>query len=113
MTNHDNPAPNPNSENPASDDADNKRLSYTLNFTRRRLNLHQNTLEKAIEQGVLIGFKDADGTLRISGEDVEAIAADETRFEAIAAFERINVRDIAEAMNVKTATARKRLRQRN
>jgi ATP-dependent RNA helicase SUPV3L1/SUV3 len=112
MTNHDNPT-NPNEQNPASDETDNKNNSYTINRARRRLNLHQNTLEKAIEQGVLLSFKDADGTSRISSEDVEAMLADESRFEVIAAFERINVRDIAEAMNVKTATARKRLRQRN
>jgi ATP-dependent RNA helicase SUPV3L1/SUV3 len=109
MSNHDNPTLEPNQQNAVPDEMGN---SYTLNRARRRLNLHQNTLEKAIEQGVLLSFKDADGAIRISVEDVEALLADETRFEAVAGYERINVREIAEAMNVKTATARKRLRQR-
>src|SRR5688572_24799257 len=112
MSNHENPPLDPNQQNPAPDEADNQSNSYTLNRARRRLNLHQNTIEKAVEQGVLSSFKDSDGTSRVAIADVESIAADESRFETIAGFERINVREIAEAMNVKTATARKRLRQK-
>src|SRR5690349_12485467 len=113
MTDQQKPPLDPNQQNPAPDAEDNQSNSYTLNRARRRMNLHQNTLEKAIEAGILPSFKDKDGTSRVAIADIESILSDENRFESLAGFERINVREIAEAMNVKTATARKRLRQRN
>ncbi len=86
--------------------------SYTVNRARRRLNLHKNTVATAIENGIFSAFIDPDENQRIPADEVENALQDEEIYENIALHERISAREIADAMDVKTATARKRLRQK-
>ncbi len=86
--------------------------SYTVSRARRRLNLHQNTIARAVDNGHLIAFIDPVYNLRIPAKEIEAVLVNQQRYEEIALNERISARDLADALNVKTATARKRLRQK-
>lgn len=86
--------------------------SYTVNRARRRLNLHKNTVSRAIDNGIFSSFIDPHDNQRIPAAEVEAVLHDDEQYEAVALYERISVREIADAMAVKTATARKRLRQK-
>lgn len=85
--------------------------SYTINRARRRLNLHKNTVSTAIGQGIFSAFIDPDDNQRIPAGEIESALNDAIIYEEIASYERVSPRDIADALNVKTATARKRLRQ--
>lgn len=84
---------------------------YTINKTKRRLNLHKFTIEQAIREGHFSTFTDDEERLYIPAGEVEAALEDSDLFEKVAASERIKARDVAEAMNVKPTTARARLRE--
>lgn len=85
--------------------------TYTVNRARHRLSLHKYTLELAIENGQLDAFIDPEENMRIPAEQIETLIESSDHYEEIAAAERIKSRDIADAMGVKNATARKRLRE--
>ncbi|MGB7339870.1 MAG: helicase-related protein [Phototrophicaceae bacterium] len=86
--------------------------SYTVSRARRRLNLHQNTVANAVEKGIIQGaFIDPVFNLRIPAREIEDVFNNNERYEAIAQLERIAARELADAMNIKTSTVRKRLRQ--
>lgn len=87
--------------------------SYTVNRARRRLNLHKNTIATAIRKGIFSAFIDPDDNQRIPADEVEAAINDASKYEEIALHERISPREIADAMDVKTSTARKRLQQQH
>ncbi|MGJ3237823.1 MAG: helicase-related protein [Anaerolineae bacterium] len=87
--------------------------SYTISRARRRLNLHQNTIARAVEKHIIQGaFIDPVFNLRIPAHEVERVLVDEQRFEQVASTEHINVREVADALDIKTSEARKRLRQK-
>ncbi len=86
--------------------------SYTVNRARRRLNLHKNTVTTAIQNGIFSAFVDPDDNQRIPADEVEKALNDAQIYEEVALHERISPREIADAMDVKTSTARKRLRQK-
>lgn len=86
--------------------------SYTLNRASRRLNLHKYTLAHAAQENKLPAFIDPDNNQRISAQVIEQILNDPAQYEAIASHERVSTRDIADALGMKTATARKKLRER-
>ena len=99
--------PNPDNVTPDYDDAV---RTYTLNRARKRLNLHKMTVERAIDRGVLRGFHDDDDILYVYADDVDQALRDMTLYEAIAETERIKLKDLADALDVKLAHARKLLR---
>ena len=84
--------------------------SYTINRARHRLKLHKNTIEKAVRDGHLDTFVDPEENLRIAAEQIEPLLSSAEHYEKIAGWERIKVRDIADALNMKTSNVRKRLR---
>lgn len=86
--------------------------SYTVSRARRRLKLHQNTIARAVENGILSAFIDPVFNLRIPAKEIENVVSDQERYEEIALNERVSVRDLADAMAVKSATVRKRLRSK-
>ncbi|MDQ7027611.1 MAG: helicase-related protein [Anaerolineae bacterium] len=85
--------------------------SYTVNRARHRLKLNKGTIDQAIKDGVISTFIDPDSNQRIPAQTIESALNNSELFEKIAETERIKPREIADAMGVKTATARKRLRR--
>lgn len=85
--------------------------SYTVNRARRRLDLHKNTVAQAIDNGIFTAFIDPHDNQRISADEIEHVLRDSELYEKVAQNERVSPRDIADATGVKTATARRRLRE--
>ena len=85
--------------------------SYTVNRARQRLKLHKMTIQRAVDNGLLTAFIDPENNLRIPAKEIESLLQDEERYEMIAANELVNMRDIADALGIKTAAARKKVRK--
>lgn len=101
---------------PDKDDGENAKQqviarSYTINRARRRLNLHSATVASAVKRGLLTSFVDPDNHERIPAEEIEAVLEQPELYEQIAEMERIAIRDIAEALGVRTNIARQKIQK--
>ena len=87
--------------------------SYTVNRARHRLNLNKGTIEQAIKDGILSSFIDPENNERIPAEEIERAIGSVEFYEQVATTERVQPRDIADALDMKPTNVRKRLKGGN
>ncbi len=83
--------------------------SYTINKAAKYLNLHPKSVEKAADNGIITSFVDPEERQRIPAYVIEEAANDLKKREAIAAFELVHIRDLAQVAEVSYSTMRRRL----
>lgn len=84
---------------------------YTINRARRMLDIHKFTLQNAIDDGLLQAVEGTDGKLRIPESEIDRALDDPVLYERIADAQRIKVRDLADAFQMKVSEVRKTLSQ--
>ena len=85
--------------------------SYLLSAAAKRLGVHEDTLQEAIEAGVVPAFVDPEEKTRLPADEVEAAFHDPEYAEQIAAFETLKTREIALVLGVSFSTIRSRLQK--
>ncbi len=93
-----------------TEDHNQPQKDYTLNRARRKLDVHRHTVERALEADVLTSYLDEEDVQRIPAYEVEHALEDELIYAQIEGLERIKLRDVSDALDVKISIARKRLR---
>ncbi|GAB4518977.1 MAG: hypothetical protein OHK0046_27330 [Anaerolineae bacterium] len=83
--------------------------SYTVNRAAKELNVHQNALELAISENLVMSFLDPEEKERIPAYEIASILDDIERLEQITAFETVRARDVALVTGLSSSTVRRRL----
>ncbi len=87
--------------------------SYPLNAALNVLGVRKTSLEQALKAELVQAFVDPEGITRLSVESVDAIANDAHKLEAIHAYERVDVDDIATVLQSETSKVRRQLQALN
>ncbi|MEQ8674372.1 MAG: helicase-related protein [Aggregatilineales bacterium] len=83
--------------------------TYTVSKAAKLLNVHQESIERAIKDGVLSAFPDPEERTRIPAEDMETVYNDPELTEEITAYEIVKVRDLSLVAEMNYSTMRRRL----
>src|SRR5260221_9875504 len=83
--------------------------SYKLSSAAKRLDIHADTLQKAILSRRIAGFVDPEGETRVAVEAVETTLDDPERHAYIADLEVVRLRDLAIALNLSKEDITQRL----
>lgn len=85
--------------------------TYIVSTAAKRLGIKQETVEKAVSEGVLISFEDPEERIRIPAFLIEGLVEDPAALEYVTAFERVRTKEIALVSDVTYATAYRRLKK--
>lgn len=69
--------------------------TYTTTAAAKRLDLHVDTIEDAVESSLLSAIIDPEGVMRFPAGEIERILRDERHYDQIAALESVDVRALA------------------
>lgn len=85
--------------------------TYALGTAAQQLQLRHTALEGAFAAGVLDGFMDPEGNLRIPAQTIHQIANEEHLREMVASYETIDSLDLAEIVGIEAKELRHQLQQ--
>ena len=83
--------------------------TYTITTAARRMNLHTETVEAALEKALLSSFVDPEQVRRIPAQQVEQCLADATALNALWDIEAVRGREIALVLDVDAKRVSRRL----
>lgn len=97
-----------------ADDGKNRRTqvlarSYTENTAARRLDVRKESIQRALDEGILDYIEDPEERVRIPARQVEAVLDDPAWAERIARFEPVTAQQIATVSGLNFNTVRRRL----
>jgi hypothetical protein len=85
--------------------------SYTLSRAAKTLGVQNQTIEAAVQNGLLNHLVDPDGRIRIPALDILRALEDESLFTGITGYERVNTRDLATVTGHSYMGVRRRLQR--
>jgi hypothetical protein len=85
--------------------------TYTTAGAAKRLDLHADTVEDAVETGQLTAILDPEGVMRFAVAEIERLLRDEAHYDQIAALEAVDVRALALVLGIETSVLQHHLRR--